>query len=146
MAVFAHPEATETAFYRAFEQGDLEGMMAVWAPSSDIRCIHPLGGLLTGVAAIRASWNAIFRAQLPQRFEIERLSVFHADELVIHTVTETIVLPLQRQRFAPLLATNAYRRIDGSWHMVLHHASPVGGVETAEVVPFEGGETNATRH
>lgn len=146
MAAFDTAEAAEAAFYRAFEQGDLDGMMAVWAPSADIQCIHPLGGLLTGGGAIRASWSEIFRSQLPRRFEIERLNVVRSADLVVHIVTETIILPLQRQRFAPLLATNAYRRIESSWHLVLHHASPVGAVETVEAALFEGGEPSATRH
>lgn len=143
MTVFDSPLAVEQAFYAAFEQGDIEAMMAVWAARADIRCIHPLGSLLTGVTAVRASWIDIFRNQVPRSFEIERVSMVHGEDLAWHTVFETVSLPLQRQRFPPLLATNAYCRINGSWRMVLHHASPVGMVDTT---PFEIPEPAATRH
>ncbi|MGD9600391.1 MAG: nuclear transport factor 2 family protein [Gammaproteobacteria bacterium] len=136
--------AAEAAFYRAFELGDPEAMMSVWAELPEIRCIHPLGPLLTGPAAIRASWMELFRAQLPRRFEIERVNVVRAGGLAVHTVYETITLPLQRQRFSPLLATNVYRESRGEWRMVLHHASPVGASEAAPT--FDVNESNATRH
>jgi len=143
MAKLENSQAAESAFYLAFEQGDLDGMMHVWAELPEIKCIHPLGALLSGPPAIRASWMEIFRAQLPRRFEIERVNLLQTAELAVHTVMETIVLPLQRQRFAPLLATNVYRRIDREWRMVLHHASPVGAVEAT---PFEVTAASATRH
>lgn len=143
MSILDTSEAAEAAFYRAFELGDLEAMMGVWAELPEIRCIHPLGTVLTGSAAIRASWMEIFRAQLPRKFEIDRVNLLAAGDLVVHTVFETISLPLQRQRFPPLLATNVYRKFNGAWRMVLHHASPVGASEAA---PFEVSEPNATRH
>jgi hypothetical protein len=143
MAMFESPQAAEKAFYSAFEQGDIEAMMSVWAARAEIRCIHPLGSLLTGVSAVRASWIEIFRNQVPRSVEIERVSTVHGTDLAWHTVYETITLPLQRQRFPPLLATNAYCRNSGGWVMVLHHASPIGMVDTA---PFEVREPAATRH
>ncbi len=117
--------------------------MAVWAVGSDIKCIHPLGTVLSGVLAIRASWLEIFQAQLPRNVEVESVNLIQTPELAIHTVFETIVLPLHRQRFPPLLATNIYRRIDGSWRMVVHHASPIGMTEAAIPNPSESA---ATRH
>jgi ketosteroid isomerase-like protein len=143
MAILDTSVAAEGAFYRAFERGDLEAMMSVWADLPEIKCIHPLGTVLTGAAAIRASWLELFRAQLPRKFEIERVNLIQASELFIHTVFETITLPLQRQRFPPLLATNVYRKVNGEWRMILHHASPVGMVEAAA---FEAAEPAATRH
>lgn len=143
MAFLDTPMKSESAFYRAFESGDLEAMMSVWADRGDIKCIHPLGTIITGPQAIRNSWLEIFRAQLPRKFEIERVNLVQSADFSIHTVFETITLPLQRQRFPPLLATNVYRNINGDWRMILHHASPVGMVETA---PFEITESAATRH
>lgn len=133
----------ENAFYHAFESGDLEAMMSIWADSADAKCIHPLGTVLSGLSEIRASWAEILRAQPPRSFEIERVSVLQTPDLAIHTVFETLILPLQRQRFPPLLATNIYRKINGSWQMLMHHASPVGMVDSA---PFQAAGPAATRH
>ena len=135
--------SAENAFYRAFERGDLEEMMSVWALGSDIKCIHPLGTVLSGAPAIRASWVEIFQAQLPRKVEIENVNLIQTPDLAIHTVFETIVLPLHRQRFPPLIATNIYRRIEDSWRMVLHHASPIGITDAA---PVDHRETVSTRH
>jgi len=47
---WATPEAAEKAFYESFEAGDLPTMMQVWADTSDICCIHPMGKALRGHA------------------------------------------------------------------------------------------------
>lgn len=143
MAFMGSSLSAENAFYKAFESGDLEAMMSIWADSADVKCIHPLGTILSGQSAIRASWADIFSVQTPRNFEIERVSLIQTSDLAIHTVFETITLPLQHHRFPPLLATNIYREVNGSWQMVLHHASPVGIVDAA---PFEAGAPTTTRH
>jgi SnoaL-like domain len=135
--------SAENAFYRAFEQGDLEQMMSVWALGVEINCIHPLGTVLSGAPAIRASWVEIFQAQLPRKVEVERVNLIQTPDLAIHTVFETIVLPLHRQRLPPLLATNIYRRIEASWRMVLHHASPIG---MTDPTTSDRRDSAATRH
>ncbi len=136
--------AAEKAFYQAFEAGDIDLMMTVWAPLPDIRCIHPLGTLLEGPRDIRASWVAIFQEQVIRRFELERMSVWQGDDLAIHTLLETIVLPLYRQRFPPMTTTNVYRKVNNEWRMVLHHASPVGVSDDA--VARLAADSPATRH
>lgn len=120
------PGMAEDAFYRAFERGDLDAMMAVWAASPDISCVHPMGPLLTGPVAVHGSWLEIFRAQLPRRFEIDCISRFEQGDLAVHVLHETIVLPLHRQRLPTLITTNIYRRDTGVWRMVMHHASVIG--------------------
>ncbi|MBM4226993.1 MAG: nuclear transport factor 2 family protein [Gammaproteobacteria bacterium] len=126
------PALAEEAFYKAFERGEVDAMMAVWAASPDISCVHPMGPLLTGPAAIRSSWQEIFRAQLPRRFEIDCLSRFEQGDLAVHVLHETIILPLHRQRLPTLITTNIYRKESGVWRMVMHHASVIGS-ETVEV-------------
>ena len=56
---FQTPDEAEAAFYKAFEQGDLEAMMAVWM-DGEIVCIHPMGTLLTGTQAVRTGWQQLF--------------------------------------------------------------------------------------
>jgi ketosteroid isomerase-like protein len=137
------PGMAEEAFYRAFERGDLDAMMAVWAGSPDICCIHPMGPLLTGPVAIHESWQEIFRAQLPRRFEIDCISRFEHGDLAVHVLHETIVLPLHRQRLPTLATTNIYRREASVWRMVMHHASVIG--TEAPEAPSKG-KPPTTRH
>ena len=37
--LFPTPQDAETAFYEAFERGDIAAMMAVWAEADDVVCL-----------------------------------------------------------------------------------------------------------
>lgn len=117
------PEDAETAFYAAFERGDLQTMMTIWAEDETIVCVHPLGPLLVGRKAIQQSWKAIFARSANMKFTIDRQLRTTDDNVAVHIVYEYIELPGQQRRQA-VIATNAYRRTDSGWYMVLHHASP----------------------
>lgn len=121
---FASALLAEESFYRAFEAADPVAMMRVWDSATSITCIHPFGPLLVGVEAIRESWQSIFRQQLPCRVEVERVVLIDGDDLTVHVVRENIIVPVQQRRFAPVFATNIYRRHGAEWRMVVHHASP----------------------
>lgn len=121
---FASASLAEDGFYRAFEAADPIAMMRVWDSAASITCIHPFGPLLVGVEAVGESWRSIFRQQITCRVEVERISVVTADDLALHVVRENIVVPIQQRRFAPVFATNVYRRFGAEWRMILHHASP----------------------
>src|SRR5260221_8685360 len=58
--LYPTPEDAETAFYDAFERGDLAAMMSVWAEAESVVCIHPQGPRLVGFEAVRESWAQIF--------------------------------------------------------------------------------------
>ncbi len=124
---FETPEAAERAFYAAFEAADLDAMMATWADADDIVCVHPLGTPVQGIAGVTESWREIFAGGVATRFTLEPMQAFANDTLAIHLVTEHIAVPTGA-RVAPIVATNVYRRIDGGWRMVQHHASPAPGV------------------
>jgi len=123
-SVFATPEAAESAFYNAFAHADLPVMMSVWAADDAIACIHPLGTRVTGVAAVRRSWETIFRNDRKLHFRIADVQTMIQPELAIRIVHEYIRFPGDGDFQPPVIATNVYRLIDGSWRMVLHHASP----------------------
>ena len=121
---FYTPAETEAAFYGAFQARDLEAMMAVWADEDDIACIHPTGAILTGRAAVRASWEEIFRhAPEGVRFVIDERSRAHGDTLAMHVVHEHIRVGQEPPR-PPVIVTNVYRLTPAGWRMILHHASP----------------------
>jgi ketosteroid isomerase-like protein len=143
--VWSSANAAEQAFYSAFERGEVDEMMAIWAPSPEVICIHPMGSVLTGLPAIRASWAEILSVQVPRKIDIERIRTVATPQLVLHAVYESMSLPLHRQRFAPIAAINGYRPFEDGWRMVLHHASPVGGIEQPVLA---GAELvgNSTRH
>jgi len=121
---YATPEEAETAFYQAFELCDLASMMDVWADRDFIECIHPMSERLQGRRDVENSWQQIFDSGL--RVNIERSSVHRTQDalLAVHVLYEHLSIPGRNERHPPVIATNIYQLIDGSWRMVLHHASP----------------------
>jgi ketosteroid isomerase-like protein len=131
---FATPLEAEAAFYAAFVKRDLNAMMAVWAEDADIVCVHPLGTLLTGIAAVQAAWEAIFRSGQEIKFVIEERHRSQGPSLALHCVLEHMRIGGKTQ--PPMAATNAYRLTDSGWRMVLHHASPAPESD-ADVKPLQ---------
>lgn len=126
------PEAAEEAFYRAFEAGDPEAMMAVWLEDEAVACIHPGGPRLEGPQAVRSGWEEIFGAGRPLRFVLREQIRTRDALLSIHLVKEYV--HVEDVLRGVVLATNVYQQVDGSWYMILHHASPdpAGEVERPE--------------
>ena len=119
---FLTSEEAEKAFYSAFQQSDLELMMAVWADDHEATCIHPGGTRIEGQINIRDSWEQIFSHENGIKFEINQKRVQLQDNIAIHHVIESIYMSGELQ--SEIIATNVYRKTNGSWHMILHHASP----------------------
>lgn len=137
MSTYPTPEAAEAAFYAAFEARNLDAMMAVWAHSDSIACIHPLAAPLDGRAAVAAGWRSMFEAAGQFRVEVELAHEIREAGQVIRIVREYLVIGQETEPRPPILATNVYRREADGWRMVLHHASPlqVGGTPPMRTSP-----------
>jgi uncharacterized protein (TIGR02246 family) len=127
----ASPDDVEAQFYEAFQQGDLDRLMQLWADDDEIVCVHPGGGRVIGPAAIRASFEAIFaKGGVPARPEqVHRL---HTLSLALHHLVERIeVRAPEGVQTAWVLASNVYVKTAQGWRMVAHHASPAAPQEPA---------------
>lgn len=120
--VFATPQEAEAAFYDAFERRDLASMMEVWADDDRVVCIHPGSVRLQGRAEIEQSWRQIFSADDALQFELSDEQYTQDALLSIHQVCENIAVTGEFR--AAVNATNIYQLVNGSWRMILHHASP----------------------
>ena len=120
---FPTAAAAESAFYEAFANGDHPGVMRVWAKSDDIVCVHPMGPRLTGREPISASWVQILAGGSQRNFKIQLMNEWGDEDLAVHVINEIISVPTSDLEFNPVLATNVYHRIEGSWYMTVHHAS-----------------------
>lgn len=125
--LFPTPDDAETAFYEAFERGDLAAMMAVWAEGADIVCVHPRGPRLTGFDAVRDSWAGIFAGGgSGLRVQATELRKFDGNSVAVHALIEVLTSAAQPTATAQsVCATNVYELTDGGWRMVVHHATPV---------------------
>ena len=121
---YATPEEAEQAFYAAFEKADLQAMMAVWADSDFVECIHPMGSRVQGRAAVLDSWQEIFEGGLRVQLRLSNVHRTQDSLLAIHVVYEHLRVPGQPSEYPPVIATNIYQLLEQGWFMVQHHASP----------------------
>jgi uncharacterized protein (TIGR02246 family) len=122
--LMASPDETEAQFYEAMQAGDIDKLMAVWADDDEVVCVHPGGARMVGLAAIRASFEAIF-AQNAVPVQPEQVHRLHSLDCAVHHLAERVqVLTNEGPQSAWALATNVYVKTAQGWRMVAHHASP----------------------
>jgi uncharacterized protein (TIGR02246 family) len=125
--IFPTAQDAENAFYEAFERGDLEGMMAVWAEDDDIICVHPTGPRLSGQDQVRESWAKIFAGGSGARVHVTQQVAVTGMMIAVHSVHENFSVEGDARPRAAVVATNVYLRTAAGWRMVVHHASPAPG-------------------
>lgn len=114
----------ESVFYEAMRHGDIDQLMACWADEDEIVCVHPGGGRLVGVGAIRAAFEAMF-ANGSIRVRPQGVRKIDSLTSVVHHVHECVqILSEDGPREAYVIATNVYHKTPQGWRMVVHHASP----------------------
>ena len=118
------PDETETAFYEALQNGDLEKLMACWADEDEIVCVHPGGPRSVGAQAIRGVFERMFANGTIQA-TAQRVRRVQALASAVHSVVEHIkIMTADGPREAFVVATNVYHKTAQGWRMVAHHASP----------------------
>ena len=138
-AGYETPEAAEAAFYDAFERRDLDAMTALWDHEAEVSCIHPGGPRLDDIETILDSWRAIFEGGQRLRFERVGVAPTAGTDVAVHCLYEVIRFGERFEQRGTVVATNVYRRTEGGWRMVIHHASPdpdgtVGSVPQRETM------------
>ncbi len=104
------------AFYRAFDQRDLEALAALWAEHAPVACIHPGWTALHGRETVVESWKHILEGQPP------RIACLHARAYVFGECA--FVVCTERLDGGALVATNVFVREGGTWKLVHHQAGP----------------------
>jgi uncharacterized protein (TIGR02246 family) len=118
--------AANERFYMAMNTLDIGEMDEVWAQDESSICVHPGREALVGYERIRESWAAIFSASSAMSIAASNERVQFNDETAWVVCTETISMMMDEGLAAAAAqATNIFRRINGRWRMVLHHASPI---------------------
>jgi ketosteroid isomerase-like protein len=129
----ASPDDIELELYEAMRRGDIERLMAVWSDDDEICCVHPGGARLVGVAAIRASFEAMF-ANGTIDAEPHRVRRLESHSSAIHSVLERVrVATPEGEQFAWVVATNVYLKSSHGWRLVAHHASPGSADEVHDI-------------
>ena len=124
-------------FYRALQELSLEAMEAVWLLEDWVRCIHPGWEAVEGWESIRESWQHIFANTQFMRVVVG-VQAMRIEQSVAWVSCSEKISSAANGRFdsAFVQATNIFHRHNGSWLLVLHHAShrPVPEQASSEVV------------
>jgi uncharacterized protein (TIGR02246 family) len=122
--LFPTPDDAESAFYEAFERGDLAAMMVVWAEGDDVVCVHPSGPRLVGFEAVRDSWMQIFGGGSKLSVRVTESRRLDGPSVAVRSVVEAITTPGTEGSPQFVNATNVYVLTDAGWRIAVHHASP----------------------
>jgi len=123
-SVFPTPEDAEQAFYEAFANADLALMMTVWAERDFIECIHPMSNRAQGYEAVEESWREIFEGGLRVQLKLSGIHRTQDALIAVHILYEHLSTPGDDNSWPPVIATNVFQLVEGSWRMIHHHASP----------------------
>jgi ketosteroid isomerase-like protein len=132
-------EAANERLYAAFEAADLDAMRELWVDGSlatIARCVHPGSETIVGRDGVLRSWALLMANTEYLQFIVTETETVVEGDLAVLTCTENVLSSGGANR--PLgagraLTTNAFIRVDGSWRIWLHHASPVLSDAPAEI-------------
>ncbi|MGH9441195.1 MAG: nuclear transport factor 2 family protein [Thermoanaerobaculia bacterium] len=120
------------SFYAALEHRSFGEMEGCWSHADDIACTHPGWHRLDGWDEVSRSWQAIFANSRSWRVRCESPRALLREDLAVVVCLEYLEAVGAQGDPARMQATNVFRKENGEWKMVHHHASPMPDVETDE--------------
>lgn len=126
------------AFYEAFEARNLDAMSMLWEHSDRAACTHPGWPTLRGWGQVLASFGSIFEKTPFIQFFLTDEHIEVVGDVAWVVVEENVLQAHQTHggRVAESLlgdataeAVNVFVRTGDEWRMVVHHASPVSGID-----------------
>jgi ketosteroid isomerase-like protein len=107
-------------------------MMSVWAPSSDIVCVHPGSAALQGYEAVNHGWTHIF-AGGPIQIESTLQHQTQTGKMAWHGVVERLT-PAEGNKVTTLFVSHLYVKSKAGWRLQVHHAGPSMPAKPGSVV------------
>lgn len=121
----SHPSVMAlSAFYRAFNQRDLQAMERAWWHDDAASMSNPLGGIARGWPAIRQIYARIFGGNARVHVAFHDYSLHDAGDVFYAVGRErgTLVRGDTSLTLA-IRTTRLFRLMDGAWKQVHHHGS-----------------------
>ena len=113
------------AFYRALESREMDVLDALWLHEGWVRCVHPARDAIVGWPAVRRSFHEIFAHTRWLHVTPTSVDVMVFGEIGVIACVENITIESEDEMGMTVAqATNIFRRTDGGWRMMHHHASP----------------------
>ncbi|WAL60440.1 nuclear transport factor 2 family protein [Thermocoleostomius sinensis] len=118
--------AANQAFYRAFEQKNLEALSAIWLKGDNSVCIHPGRPPLKGWERISTSWDEIFKNTDSIQLTTETIAAGVSGNIAYVVLLEKLSQVIQgRSVDVQSIATNVFARTPEAWRLVHRHGSPI---------------------
>ena len=125
--------AANEKFYKAFNARDLDAMKSVWSSQGNLICVHPGWSPLNGFKPIMESWQGIFKNSGNMDIQVSDITVTASEDLdwvscvdQIYTIASNGVLA------SKVFSTNLFQINEGSWKMIMHHASPMPSLRESD--------------
>ena len=117
-------------FYKAFNARDLDAMKKVWSSNENVTCVHPGWNPLNGFEPIMKSWEGIFKNSGNMNIEASNVSVIASEGLAwVSCVEKLYTIATHGVLASEVFSTNLFKLEEGSWKMVIHHASPIASLK-----------------
>ena len=113
-------------FYSALDEmakGDASSMADVWSHEDDVTTMHPIGGREESWDAVKGSWEGV--ASMSEGGEVTRTDqlIRVTGDLAYELCTESASMTIAGDQLSlEGRATNVYRKENGEWKVVHHHA------------------------
>lgn len=110
------------AFYDAFEDNDIDRLLAIWERSDRVQCVHPGWSILRGWEEVGASWTAMLEGPEQLQFVLTNEHIEVKGDVAWVSIDENI---LGLGGSATVAAMNLFVRTNGEWKLVSHQGSTV---------------------
>jgi ketosteroid isomerase-like protein len=113
-------------FYSALNtmvNGNADPLSEVWSHSATVTTMHPIGGREVGWESVGGSWSQVAKMATDGKIGIEDQVIQIDGNMAYEVGTERGQMTLAGKE-VPIAnrVTNVYRRENGDWKMVHHHA------------------------
>ncbi|CAI9098346.1 OLC1v1034978C1 [Oldenlandia corymbosa var. corymbosa] len=116
--------AANARFYEAFRNGNLAAMQALWSKGDNVCVVHPGVSGISGYDSVMGSWEIVWAEyEFPLQIDILDVQVHVKGDVGYVTCIEKV--KTKGSSWGKQFATNVFEKIDGQWHICVHHASYV---------------------
>ena len=107
--------------------GNLEPIAQLWSHADDVVYLGPAGKFQVGWDVVREDWEKQAKLNLGGEIHVvQRQFTLGKDLAVVHHIAEgSNVDPDGNPAAVKIRGTNVYRKEDGDWKLIAHHADPL---------------------
>ena len=125
--------AVNEKFYKAFNARDLDAMKSVWSSHGNVICVHPGWSPLNGFEPIIESWQGIFKNSGNMDIQVSDVTVIASEDLAwVSCVVKLYTIASNGVLASKVFSTNLFQLDEGSWKMIMHHASPMPSLRESD--------------